>query len=55
MSSTFCLLAIILFLLIRLMRVDNIYFKSGWIASIVAVIVGIISIVISIILQKIGI
>lgn len=55
MISTFSLLGIILFLLLRLIKIDNIHFKSAWIASVVAVIVGIISIVLAIILKKIGI
>lgn len=55
MISTFSLLGIILFLLLRLIKIDNIHFKSAWIASVVAVIVGIVSIVLAIILKKIGI
>lgn len=53
MTAIFYLLGIILFLLLRLIKIDNIHFKSAWIASLVAVIVGIISIGISIILKKI--
>ena len=55
MTGTFCLLGIILFLLLRLIKIDNIHFKSAWIASLMAVVVTIIAIIISIILQKIGI
>lgn len=39
---------VVLMLLIRLVKVDNIHFKSGWVASIFAVIITLISIVISI-------
>lgn len=52
MIATLCLLGIIAFLLVRLVKVDNIYFKSGWIVSIVAVAVAIIAIIISFILQN---
>ena len=38
---------VVLMLLIRLVKIDNFYFKNGWIASIVAIIITIIGIVIS--------
>lgn len=45
---------VVLMLLIRLVKIDNFYFKNGWIASIVAIIVTIISIIISMFLSIIG-
>lgn len=52
MTAILCLLGIILFLLVRLVRVDNIHFKSGWVVSIVAVVFTIIVFIIYIVLQN---
>ena len=53
MTAMLCLLGIIVFVLVRLVKVDNIHFKSGWVASIVAVVVAIIAIIISFVLQNV--